>query len=217
MTENKFSLVDLGKLSKPVSKLIEAVSQGIGTLYEPTKIRRKAKAQADASIISAEAEIKKQELLKRAFKRFAFQEMGRQENIENIIKIAAANMGEKVSEEPVDRDWISRFFDTCKDISKEELQKIWGRLLAGEVARPNSYSINTLSILKNLNQEDAQLFNDFCSYIWVRKGNLFYMEDKDIFFIEEYYFMPIDPISLPNLLQRCVFTYSELLHLRALA
>jgi len=34
MTENKFSLVDLGKLSKPISKLIDTVSQGIGTLYE---------------------------------------------------------------------------------------------------------------------------------------------------------------------------------------
>ena len=59
MTGTKFSLIDLGKLSKPISKLIEAVSQGIGTLYEPTKIRRKAKAQADAALIKAEADIKK--------------------------------------------------------------------------------------------------------------------------------------------------------------
>jgi len=212
----KFSLIDLGKVSKPISKLIDAVSQGIGTLYEPTRIRRRARAEADAALIKAEGDIRKRELLKRAANRLAFQEMRRQENIENIVEIAAASLPETVSEEPVDKDWISRFFDECKDVSNEELQKIWGRLLAGEVANPKSCSRKTLAILKDLSQEDAKLFTDFCSFVWVRLGNTFFMEDNDIVFIEEYYFMPIDQLSLEHLLEKCILTYSECLHLESL-
>ena len=166
MTENKFSLVDLGKLSKPISKLIEAVSQGIGTLYEPTKIRRRARAQADGALIKVEADIKKKELLHRAVNRFAFQEISRQENIENIIEIAAKSLPETVSEDPVDKDWISRFFEECKDVSNQELQKLWARLLAGEVASPGSCSRKTLTILKDLSQHDAELFSKICRLTW---------------------------------------------------
>ena len=174
MSETKFSLVDLGKLSKPISKLIDAVSQGIGTIYEPTKIRRKAKAQADAALIKAETDIKKKELLTRAVNRFVFQEMRRQENIENIIEIAVENLPETVSEDPVDKDWISRFFDDCKDVSNEELQNIWGRLLAGEVALPGYCSRKTMAILKELSSYDANIFNNICPLIWASAdGGLF--------------------------------------------
>lgn len=214
MSENKLSLVDLGKLSKPISKLIEAVSQGIGTLYEPTKIRRKAKAQADASVIKVEADIKKQELLKRAFNRFAFQEMRRQENIENIIKVAAESLPGTVSEEPVGKDWISRFFDECNDVSDEELQKLWGRLLAGEVASPKSCSRKTLAVLKDFSKEDAELFIEFCSYIWVRIGD--FLDVEDLKYYEPYYFMPIDIMNLEPFLEKCILTYGECLHLENL-
>lgn len=217
MTDNKFSLIDLGKLSKPISKLIEAVSQGIGAIYEPTKIRRKAKAQADASLIKARGDIEKQELLKRAFNRLAFQEMGRQENIENIIKIAAASLPGVVSEDPVDKDWISRFFDECKDVSNEDLQKIWGRILAGEVAKPGSCSRKTLAILKDLSQDDAELFINFCSYIWSRESSV-YMNEKDnrIVFNEAFYFVPIDPVALERFLDHCAMSYNHCLHLESL-
>jgi hypothetical protein len=166
MTENKFSIIDLGKLSKPISKLIESVSLCIGTLYEPTKIRRKAKAQADAALIKAEADIKKKELLQRAVNRFAFQEISRQENIENIIEIAAASLPEKVSEDPVDKDWMSRFFDDCKDVSNEDLQKLWGRLLAGEVSSPGYCSRKTLAILRDLSAKDGNLFKIMGNFLW---------------------------------------------------
>ena len=61
MCESKFSLIDLSALSEPACKLIEAVTQCLGTLYEPTRIRRKAKAEADASLILAEADAERRE------------------------------------------------------------------------------------------------------------------------------------------------------------
>ncbi|RJR38742.1 MAG: DUF2806 domain-containing protein [Deltaproteobacteria bacterium] len=180
MSGPKFVLFDLGKSSKPLSKLVDAVSQGLGTLYEPTKIRRKAKALADASLIKAEGDIKKKELLRRAANRLAFQEISRQENIEHIIEIAAENLPDTVSEEPVDRDWISRFFDECKDVSHEDLQKLWARILANEVAIPKSCSRKTLSILKDISSNDAHIFNIFCSLLWLHDDDYFFPYKYDL-------------------------------------
>ena len=211
-----FSLIDLNALSEPACKLIDAVSHCIGVLYEPRRIRRKAKADADAALILAEADAERQALLKKASHRLAIQEIRRQKNIESIVNKAIKSLPETVSSEPVDPDWISRFFDECKDVSNEELQKIWGRLLAGEVATPNSCSRKTLAILKDLSPADAELFTEFCSYIWLRSGNSFYMEDDKIIFIEEYYFMPIDELSLDRYLARFILAYGECLHLENL-
>ena len=50
------SLINLGDLGKPIDTLIHKISDATGVLYEPRKIRRKAKAKSDAAIISAKAE-----------------------------------------------------------------------------------------------------------------------------------------------------------------
>jgi hypothetical protein len=52
---DKFSLIDLKALSEPACKLIETVGYAIGALYEPTRIVRKAKAEAKAMKVQAEA------------------------------------------------------------------------------------------------------------------------------------------------------------------
>jgi uncharacterized repeat protein (TIGR03899 family) len=214
MSENKFSLIDPRALSEPACKLIDAVSQCIGTLYEPTRIRRKAKAEADAVLMLAEADAERQALLKRAAHRLAIQEVHRQKNIETIIKKGVESLPENVSSKAVDPDWISRFFDECKDVSNEDLQKIWGRILAGEVAEPGSCSRKTLAILKDLSQEDAESFIKFCSYVWVRESSVYLREEDK--YNDEYYFMPIDIVDLERFLDKCGMSYNECLHLESL-
>ncbi|MEO8422213.1 MAG: hypothetical protein ABI457_13565 [Hyphomicrobium sp.] len=75
----------LAPLSAPVVKLIESVGDAVGVIYEPTRIRRRAKAEADALITNARAEVEVAEIADRAMKRLAYQEVKRQINIENII------------------------------------------------------------------------------------------------------------------------------------
>jgi hypothetical protein len=198
MDGDKFSIVDLSALSEPVCKLIEAVTQCIGTLYEPTRIRRKAKAEADAALILAEADAEKQALLKRAAHRLAIKEINRQKNIENIINQAVNSLPETVSSDPVDPDWISRFFDECKDVSNEDLQKIWARLLANEVAIPKSCSRKTLTVLKDLSSNDAKIFKTLCSLLWSK---------------HDAYFIPYEyGFNLDSQLNKYDLSYSQCLH-----
>lgn len=169
MSEGKnISLVNVNAeaLSKPVVKLIETVSACIGTLYEPKRIRRKAKADADALVIATRADIKRQELLQRAAERIVLQEGRRQENIEDIVSQSIRVMPDQASDDPVDPDWIIRFFESCQDVSPEQLQHIWAKVLANEVADPGSCARKTLSVLKELGVADAEGFRNLCSLVW---------------------------------------------------
>ncbi len=158
-----FNLPETAKaLSAPVTKLIEVIAAGCGRAYEPTGIRRNALAQGDALVIMEEAKARANEVSVRAAQRLLAVEERRQENIESIAVEAQKRLSPQVSTDPVDPDWVARFFSECQDVGNVEMQAVWGRLLADEVARPGSFSKRTLSIVKNLEPEEAQNFNLLC-------------------------------------------------------
>ena len=45
------------------------------------------------------------------------------------------------------------------------MQDLWGRILAGEVKRPKSYSLRTLEALRNITREEAELFEQIAQYV----------------------------------------------------
>ena len=96
--------------------------------------------------------------------RLSFQETKRQENIESIVHKAAASLpaGEIPDHEP-DHDWTARFFNEAQDVSSEDMQTLWAKVLAGQVERPGGTSIRTLGILKDLDRSSAVLFQKLCS------------------------------------------------------
>jgi hypothetical protein len=167
-------------LNPSMCRLIEALHSGTGVWYLPTLIRRKgaaeaevtvleAKAKAEAAVIQASAEAQVRDIDARWAARLASRERRRQRNIEKIMDKAAETIQGQHSQEeakPVDPDWATEFFESCQDVSNEEMQKIWTKLLAGEVTRPGSFSLKTLSVVKVLRKEDAEMFTRLCSYVW---------------------------------------------------
>ena len=96
----------------------------------------------------------------RTQQRVEYKEQKRQKNIEAVTQKAAEELESEtfVSEEPVDEDWTTRFFDYAENISSEEMQALWGKILSGEVKKPKSYSLRTLDLLRNLSTEEAEAF-----------------------------------------------------------
>lgn len=207
---------DLVGLSKPLKKLIEVVSQGVGALSRPYLIRKTADAKAyEIKVISQAIKDNQQDLKQIGFneeklslmsldgntiqkelsleertqKRIEYKEQNRQKNIENITQKAAINLeGETdVSEEPVGEDWTTRFFDYAEDISNDEMQELWGRILAGEIKRPKSYSLRTLDIVRNLSETEAQVFMKFASLAINSGGSSFILNFKNESLLEEKY------------------------------
>lgn len=98
--------------------------------------------------------------------RITFQERKRQANIQSVVLDAAETLGEKeVEESEIDHDWTSRFFADVMDVSSAEMQQIWSNILAGEVESPGRTSLRTLSILKQMSQRDAHLFQRATKYV----------------------------------------------------
>lgn len=98
--------------------------------------------------------------------RITFQEEKRQRNIESVVRRAAEQLGDKdVQDNDIDHDWTATFFAEVQDVSSEKMQEIWARILAGEVEQMGKTSMRTLSILKTLSQNDAELFQNSTRFI----------------------------------------------------
>lgn len=96
----------------------------------------------------------------RTTSRLNYQQLRKQINLEQIISLAADDLRNEtsVSEESLDDDWVSRFFNLAEDVNSEEMKILWAKILAGEVKKPNSYSLRTLELLKNISKKEAELF-----------------------------------------------------------
>lgn len=96
--------------------------------------------------------------------RILYQEKKRQQNIQEVLgKAADAATGAEAPDQEPDHDWTARFFSSVQDVSSEDMQTLWAKVLAGEVERPGSTSTRTLSILRDLDQATARLFRTLCS------------------------------------------------------
>lgn len=207
---------DLAGLSSPLKKLIEVVSEGVGALSKPYLIRKNADArayemetiakgmkenQADLknirfnkgklSLMSLNNNALKEgpSLENRTQQRIEFQEQKRQRNIENVVQEAVNNLEHesRVSDNPVDENWTSRFFNYAEDISNEEMQGLWGKILAGEIKKPKSYSLRTLDLLRNLSTKEAEVFRKFGSLAIQTGDNVFLFDFKEEKFLKEEY------------------------------
>ncbi|MBE9728988.1 DUF2806 domain-containing protein [Escherichia coli] len=162
------SLIDLSLsgLSEPGTKLIEKISDAIGVLYEPTRIRKKAKAEAEAERTELISRLELEGIEKRAVERFLKRETKRQENIENITMQAAQSLSESDNVSDIDEDWIEAFFRECEDISDEQMQMLWGRILSEEAKSKGSFSRRTLKLLSTISKEEANLITYFGKFVW---------------------------------------------------
>jgi len=166
MTESN-SLINIGELSKPATVLVEKVCNAVGVLYEPTRIRRQAQAEADATKINALARMELSALEERAFERLAHQEARKQENIERITYQAASQIAPDSKPENIEPDWIAHFFKQCDTVSDKEMQTLWSKLLSGEATMPGTFSKRTVNLISDLDKRDAALFTLLGQFTWM--------------------------------------------------
>ena len=172
--------------------LLKYAASGIGAVAGPMLAPWRARKEAEARRIEAEAEAGSLKLISDAQaearrsliapgeagrgmldigpegiqQRIEFQEKKRQANIASVVREAAAGLqGKEVPDHEPDPDWTARFFDCVQDVSSEDMQKLWSKVLSGEVESPARTSLRTLDILKNMANRDALKFQGVCSYI----------------------------------------------------
>jgi len=149
------------RISLGIDKLVDTISNATGlTAYG---IRKNADAESYAAIKKAETETEVKLLRLQGEEKIAQYLLTRNQqkvnNVEGVIFNAKQQFApnEIVSEEPVEKDWMNRFLNIAEDISDEDMQVIWGRVLAGEIKKPKSFSLRTLEVLRNMSKEEAFL------------------------------------------------------------
>lgn len=98
--------------------------------------------------------------------RLAKLESDRQRNLDKVtlFAIKSINYDKEPSGAPVDDDWASKFFSAAQHISNEEMQEVWGNILAMEVESPGSFSPRSLDTLRGLTRHEAEIFQHILKY-----------------------------------------------------
>src|SRR5260370_29383469 len=65
----------------------------------------------------------------------------------------------------IEDDWLNLFARFAEDKSSEELQALFGRILAGEIRKPGSFSLRTIQLMATISKRDAEAVAAFLSYV----------------------------------------------------
>lgn len=163
-----------------MSALIEVNTDGLAKLAETVggwfgwnarAIERNAEAEAYAAVRKVDAENAATLIRLQGEEQVANYMLAREKrklnNVQNVVEQAQQHFveGEQVSDEPVNQDWVNRFFTIVEDVSDSEMQKLWAQILAGEIKRPKSYSLRTLELLRNISKEEAEAIKEASKYV----------------------------------------------------
>ncbi len=92
--------------------------------------------------------------------------------------MAGMNIRLSIDNEPIEEDWTNRFFRIVEDISNEEMQALWGKILAGEIKQPRTYSLRTLERIRNLTKDEAEIFTKIANFA-IKSGKENYLLNGD--------------------------------------
>ena len=74
-----------------------------------------------------------------------------------------SDSGSEVGEKIISDDFLNSFEEEVRHKNSEEMQLLFGRILAGEIRIPGTVSIRTLKLLGEIDQNVAVLFRRLCS------------------------------------------------------
>jgi len=94
-----------------------------------------------------------------------------------------ANETQEPSSQKVSDDWLLRWRDGAAGVCSEELQSLWGKVLAGEVKSPGRYSLRTLEFVKNISQDEAKSIEKMSPFVVadiIFRGDKPLLESKEV-------------------------------------
>lgn len=164
--------VSVDKLSAGGKVLMEVASRA-GRLYNDVSPAILAWSETKARLIKAqgEGEIQKIEMeqkIRDAGMRVIAKEMRADENVKSAISLAAESISDNVPKENIkdlNVDWMTSWMESAGRVSEKKIQSLWAGILAGKAQNPNSFSLKTLSILRDMDKDSADKFMDICHFV----------------------------------------------------
>ncbi|MDQ6996577.1 MAG: DUF2806 domain-containing protein [Mariprofundus sp.] len=142
---------------------------------EGAAAERRAETQARIKLIDTGADqIAKQmevhpEYAHIAVKKFGQKILREQINLDIITKNAMDEITQESyneqddSVENISSDWLNAFEKEAVNMSSDEMQLLFGKILAGEIKKPSSFSIRVVNLVSQLDKRTAASFQLLCS------------------------------------------------------
>ena len=197
MGSTNFTVV-LNGVEHPLEKgastnaLLDAISNMTGADFGPRQSKSPAKVQAQTRLINARAEtkedlirtrnrIKEDDMRRRAEHRRAYEDVQHQINMENLIAKAFPQLTQQARPHDIEPGWVANLFDKARNVSDDDMQELWARILAGEANAPGTYSRRTVNSLSDMDKVDAELFAKLCDFICMIQTNVSKLEMPLVF------------------------------------
>ena len=159
----------------PIRPIAKFIGSCVERIVEPKLVRYEALKQA---------ELEKELLMKYPFKCISILNKYAEDNkviipkasiesFSNALKIAQFAQSFMVADSLKDKDdfdcfndkeWFNRFIDNSTYVSDEELQILWGRLLAEKILRPDNVNKRVLRFLCDLDKSELEIIQTYMSY-----------------------------------------------------
>lgn len=160
------TLAAIGAAGTIGKRLFDAACYGLKRFLEPYFIAHEDKVAAKTELaIFRENPLKQlefaREFLKNSDGSFPSEAVAELSNICNVIKTATGcTNGVQIEascySEAEDKEWYARFFDEVRYISDEELQYVWGRLLAERMIHPHGVNNRALYFMRDLDKGEME-------------------------------------------------------------
>jgi hypothetical protein len=150
------------------SKAIHKLAEVAHVLIAPFATRMQARAEAYRLTTVTQAEIESAELKQRAAMSAQARQIRHQISMENIVRMTheeQLKLPDAPNKEPVDPDWLARFETLARDILDEDVQRLWAKILAGEISRPGHFSVRSLNVLSVMTKAEAEKFCLLCKFV----------------------------------------------------
>ncbi len=186
-----------------VSKLIcEKIEKAIGFLFDPNGRKKQAEEQFVAEIKEKNIPtLEKSALIsnvRKIIKEYT--------NQNDILKLAlqdfnSENAVDSSKIDHIDDEFLSRFFESAKHITSDNIKLIWARILSNEFSNPGSVPKRLIPILSVIEYKQADLFRKICQYTIICDDKVIPIIDTDFeleHFIQKgmYYESFLDLVSL---------------------
>ena len=152
---------------------IGAIERGEDKAWQETKARNRISRQTTDQIVG---QIKVDpEYAQKALKKYREKILREQSNLDEIFSIAANLLKKEKSagstdksadsseEQTINDDWMNNFEDKARSISSEDMQRLFGRILAREIKKPGWSSKKAVNIFGEMDRDDVMLFQQLCS------------------------------------------------------
>ncbi|WP_422355604.1 DUF2806 domain-containing protein [Roseivirga pacifica] len=175
LTTIKLPEVAERNLVRSVSKLITGFLDIPAAYLHEIKRRIERETEAQDLILRANAKDvvelnrKDQEFIANTASYYSIQQFKEAGNRRAVLEKAINELEDRAisedAKEEIDEDWLAKFAKIANDVSKEDVQLILAKILAGEIVNPGSFSTMALAVLERFDRKAAKQFAELSNHI----------------------------------------------------